>query len=80
MNYPSLLSLLQDVWCGEPYKVLKKRQDNVYVIVSTGGEREKTVHRKELLDKKELMVDTESHGSPSPLNRNSSDEELEVEE
>ena len=72
---------LQDVWCGVPYKVLKERQDNVYVIVSTeGGEREKTVHRKELLDTKELIVDSESDGSPSPLNRNSSEEELDVEE
>ena len=72
---------IQDVWCGVPYKVLKKKQDNVYVIVSTeGGEREKTVHRKELLDTKEFILDSESDGSPSPLDRKSSDEELDVEE
>ena len=57
---------IQDHWKPTPYKVIKKLQDNVYTIQCADGTGPtKNMNRRELLDTRELVLDTNSQDNVS---------------
>lgn len=62
-NHPKGRSKIQDIWKETPYRVTERHDNNTYTVERLEGERkEKHVHRKEMLDSKELIP--EIHRTP----------------